>query len=64
MQNELLSKEQLGRLIGVKPGTVGRWSREGKIPRIVISPKIIRYDAAAVLSVLREKGGGDEPIKY
>jgi len=60
MQNELVSKEKMGRLIGVKPGTVGRWSREGKIPRIVISPKIIRFDPEAVLLALRQKGGGNE----
>ncbi len=56
-ERELLTKEQLGRLIGVRPGTIGRWSREGKIPRIVISRKIIRYDASAVIAAIRKEAG-------
>jgi len=57
MENEFLTKEQIGQLIGVKPGTVGRWGLQGKIPRIVISPKIIRYDPARVVNHL--KGAAD-----
>lgn len=53
MRDELLTKEQVARLLRVSPGTVSRWANEGKIPRIVISPKIIRYDAAEVFRFLK-----------
>lgn len=51
--DELLTKEQVARLLRVKPGTISRWANEGKIPRIVLSPKIVRFDPAAVLSFLK-----------
>lgn len=53
MQDELLTKEQVARLLRVKPGTVSRWASEGKIPRIVVSPKTIRFDAGDVLRFLK-----------
>lgn len=59
MQDELLTKEQVAQLLRVKPGTVSRWAAEGKIPRIVISPKIIRFDPEQVLKVLRGRQNED-----
>ena len=53
MQEELLTKEQVAQILRVKPGTVSRWANEGKIPRIVVSPKTIRFDAGDVLRFLR-----------
>lgn len=58
MQDELLTKEQVARLLRVKPGTVSRWASEGKIPRIVVSPKTIRFDAGDVLRFLKGRQNG------
>ena len=56
-----LTKEELAEQLSVRPGTIARWGAEGKIPRIVISPRIIRYDLEAVQAALAAehwKGGG------
>jgi len=49
------AKEIADRL-GISEATIREWGRIGKIPRIVLSPKIIRYDWDSVLqSLKREK---------
>lgn len=52
-ETELLTKEQVARLLNVRPCTVARWSVEGKLPRIVISPKVIRFNKNEVLKAVR-----------
>ena len=48
----LLTAEELGELLQVRPSTVMTWAREGLIPRLKISGNIIRFDYAAVLEKL------------
>ncbi|MEJ5259380.1 MAG: helix-turn-helix domain-containing protein [Anaerohalosphaeraceae bacterium] len=55
---DLLTKEELAALIGVQPQTILRWAKEGKIPRIVISPKVIRFDRSRVLESLKGRQDG------
>lgn len=54
-QTELLTSEQLARRLQVKPETIRRWGREGRIPRVEISAKVIRFDAATVVEHLRDR---------
>ena len=49
MFDALMTATELAGRLGVSARTVGRWGREEKIPRIVLSPKVIRYRWVAVL---------------
>jgi len=54
-QPELLTSEQLAHRLQVKPETVRAWGRDGRIPRICMSAKVIRYDPVAVIKSLKER---------
>ena len=58
---ELLAAEELAERLRVRASTVRAWSRRGLIPRVQLSPKLIRYDQRAVVAALteREEGGHD-----
>ena len=56
MGDELLTTEELAGRLKVKPITVRDWARRGLIPRLRLSPKVIRFDLAAVLEAIRQKG--------
>lgn len=49
---ELLTAEELARRLRVSPETVRAWARRGYIPALRLSPKVIRYNAEAVLAAL------------
>lgn len=57
--DDLLTREQLANRLGVRPGTVGRWTRTGRIPARRLSPKVVRYDLAAVLAALEPRQQAD-----
>ena len=59
MATELLTAEELAGRLRVRPDTVRIWGREGRIPRVRISGKVIRYDPAQVLECLVR--GGNVP---
>ena len=50
--SELLTAEELAERLRVKPDTVRIWTRAGRIPCVRITPKVVRYDVAAVLAKL------------
>lgn len=57
---ELLTTQELAKRLRVSPETVRDWARRGRIPRLRLSPKAIRYSAEAVLAALSKtsaKGG-------
>jgi predicted site-specific integrase-resolvase len=63
IEAELLTAEQLAGRLHVKPNTVRVWTRRGRIPAVKLSPKVVRYEWAAVLAALRglpplRKGAG------
>lgn len=49
---EIVDGEYIAKLLAVRPSVVRDWGRDGKIPRIVLSPRTIRYDLDAVLAAL------------
>lgn len=51
---ELLDAEQLADRLGLRPDTIRRWGRTGHIPRLELSPKVVRYDWCAVVAAMRE----------
>jgi excisionase family DNA binding protein len=51
--SELLTVDQLAERLHVRPRTVREWARRGRIPSVRLSAKVVRYEWAAVLAVLR-----------
>lgn len=56
VETKLVTAEELAQRLEVKPCTIRKWSRQGKIPAVRISPKVVRFDAQAVMAIL-SKGG-------
>lgn len=54
MSNKLVTAEEIAQELNVSPSTVTEWGRQGKIPRVKISRKIIRYDKDNTLLVLSQ----------
>ena len=61
-QATYLTGEELGKILRLKPATVSEWAREGRIPSVRLSPKIIRYRLDDVMSALasRQASGSTE----
>jgi len=58
MGEKLMTAEEIAEGLNVSPSTVKEWGREGKIPRVKVSHKIIRYDPEAVQSALLKMASG------
>ena len=50
--SELLTAEELAGRLQVRPSTIRRWAREGRIPTTRLTPKVVRYDLAAVVHTM------------
>ena len=55
---ELLTAEELAARLQVKPDTVRGWARNGMIPAMRITPKVVRYDLDAVIRSLESRTSG------
>jgi excisionase family DNA binding protein len=51
---ELLTVNQLAERLHVRPRTVQTWVRQGRLPAIKPSAKVVRFDWQAVLAALHE----------
>lgn len=49
---ELLTVEQLAERLHLRPRTVQEWSRQGRIPAVRLSAKVVRYKWQDVLAAL------------
>ena len=56
----LVTAEEIARLIGVTRRTISAWARKGKIPRIKITGKVVRFDPDQVVRALKSRAT-DEP---
>ncbi len=59
---ELLTAEELAERLRVRPDTVRGWARRGLIPKVQLSPKVIRFDPRAVVEAMTRRQaseGGD-----
>lgn len=56
-EREVLTAEELAERLRVRPGTVREWARRGVIPRLALSPKVIRFELDAVLAALAKRTG-------
>ena len=62
--SELLTAAEMAARLRIKPTTLQEWAREGRVPCIRITPKVIRFDAEAVilsLSAQKPAAVGDKP---
>lgn len=51
---ELITANEMAERLRLRPTTVRRWARTGRIPAIRVSSKVIRFDPRAVERALRE----------
>lgn len=54
---ELLTARELASRLAVQPSTIRKWVRQGRIPEVVLSPKVRRFDYAAVVEALKHGHG-------
>jgi len=59
-QAELLTANEVADQLQVQPETVRRWRRRGIIPAVRLSPKVIRYQIAAVIEALTTRQRGTD----
>lgn len=55
---DLLTAEQLGDRLHVRPSTIRRWTQDGRIPTVRLTAKVVRYELAAVVAAMTN---GQEP---
>ena len=48
----LLTAEKMAEILNVRPSTVLFWARRNRIPAVRLSPKIVRFNKAAVLAAV------------
>jgi len=54
-ESELFTGRELAKRLRVTPGTVLWWARQGRIPSLRLSHKVIRYNLDAVLQAMAAK---------
>lgn len=52
--DQLLTSAEAAALLGLSTWTVERWGREGKLPRVHLSTRAIRYRKSDVRQLIRE----------
>jgi excisionase family DNA binding protein len=52
---ELLTAEQLADRLHIRPRTVQVWARQGRIPTVRLSAKVVRFNWAAVLGAVQDE---------
>ena len=50
---ELLTADELGERLRVRPDTIKIWARDGIIPSVRITGKVVRYDFADVIAKIK-----------
>ena len=56
--SELLTVHEMAQRLRLKPDTIRLWTRQGFIPAIRITGKVIRYDADEVERTVRQVSQG------
>lgn len=52
---ELLTAAELAERLKLRPSTIKEWARRGRIPQVVLSPRVRRFDYEAVLRAVKRK---------
>jgi len=48
----MTTADEVAELAGVSPATVLRWARDGDLPSVKLSPRVVRFRSADVLAFL------------
>jgi len=56
--DDFLTAKELAARLKVKPSTVREWMRQGVIPAIKLTPKVVRFDLDQVVEFMREDKKG------
>ena len=51
---DFLTADEIAKRLKVKPETVKVWAREGRIPTLRLSHKVLRFDLVAVVEALKK----------
>lgn len=57
---ELLTAEEVAARLRVRPDTIRKWARAGRIPKVTVSPKVVRFCLADVLATITAKPSEEE----
>jgi excisionase family DNA binding protein len=60
IDSHLLTVDQLAERLHIRPRTAQAWARQGRIPTLKLSPKVVRFDWIAVLAALRDLNNRQE----
>ncbi len=52
---ELMTAEEVAERLKVRARTIHNWTQRGLIPTIRLSPKIVRYNLAAVIEAMTQR---------
>ena len=51
----LMSATDVAAHVGIKPSTVKRWARQGRIPSMRLTDRVVRFDPEAVEKALAKR---------
>ena len=54
-RHELLNRYDLAERLDVSPDTILKWARQGRIPVVRLSRKVLRFDYDGIVAALRKK---------
>jgi excisionase family DNA binding protein len=54
----LLTSDELAERLRVRPATIRDWARRGRIPKVRLSYKVLRFEFSAVMSALTQSQVG------
>jgi excisionase family DNA binding protein len=57
-ETELLTVAQLAERLHLRPRTIQTWARQGRIPTVKLSPKVVRFSWPAVLTAIYGRVAG------
>lgn len=60
LPKELLTPRELADRLRISPGTLHKWAKQGLIPKVQVTPKVARFDPAAVVQAMARHGLMDE----
>ena len=54
MEQEIVTVGELAKRLHLKPETIRIWARQGLIPSLRPTPKVLRFDMQSVLAAIRK----------
>ncbi len=64
MSTALVPAATIAKMLGVKSGTILRLARDGTIPSVRITPRLVRFDPVAVRESLNNQDSTAEPREH